>query len=60
MIQNYSYLIGPGYIFMDSLKDTRYWQRRLIRNDKTACLYKDNKGFYIRKVYDDGKSKRIY
>ena len=60
MIHTYSYSIGKGYQLLDTLTEARAIQSRIIRSDKTVCLYRDGKGFYIRKIYDDGTSKRIY
>ena len=60
MIHNYSYSIGKGYQSLDTLTESRVIQRRIIRSDNTVSLYRDGKGFYIRKIYDDGTSKRIY
>ena len=60
MIHTYIYSIGKGYQSLDTLTEARVIQRRIIRSDNTVCLYRDGKGFYIRKIYDDGTSKRIY
>ncbi len=61
MIHTYSYSIGKGYQSLDALTEARLIQRRIIRSDNTVCLYRDGKGFYIRKIYDDERtSKRIY
>ena len=60
MLHTYTYSIGKGYQLIDSLTDARKCQRSIIRSDNTICLYRDGNGFYIRKIYDDGTSKRIY
>ena len=60
MFHNYSYSIGKAYQSIDSLTDARKLQKSIVNGDKTACLYRDVNGFYIKKIYDDGTSKRIY
>ena len=60
MFHNYSYSIGKAYQLIDSLTDARKLQKSIINDDKTACLYRDGKGFYIRKIYTNGKGKRVY
>ena len=60
MLHTYSYSIGNGYQLIGTLTEAKAIQRRIIRSDNTVCLYRDGKGFYIRKIYDDGTSKRIY
>ena len=60
MFHNYSYSIGKAYQSIDSLTDARKLQKSIINGDKTACLYRDEKGFYILKMYLNGTAKRIY
>ena len=60
MFHNYSYSIGKAYQSIDSLTDARKLQKSIVNGDKTTCLYRDGKGFYIRKIYTNGKEKRVY
>ena len=60
MLHNYIYKIGEPYQLIDTLTEARKLQRGIISSNKTACLYSDGKGFYIRKIYTNGKEKRVY
>lgn len=60
MLHNYVYSIGQSFSIFDNLKDARSFQKHLITIDKTSLLYRDNKGFYIKKLYENGTVKSIY
>ena len=60
MFHNYSYKIGNPYQLIDTLTEARKLQRNIVSSDKTACLYRDENGFYIRKLYTKKKKKRVY
>ena len=60
MFHNYSYKIGNPYQLIDTLIEARKLQRNIVSSGKTACLYRDGNGFYIRKIYTNGKEKRVY
>ena len=48
-MKNFSYSIGAGYQLFDSLAKARRAQRRIIKSDKTVLLYRDNKGYFIKR-----------
>ena len=60
MLHNYIYKIGGPYQIIDTLTEARKLQKSIINGDKTACIYRDVNGFYIKNIYDDVTSKRIY
>ena len=60
MFHNYSYKIGNPYQLIDTLIEARKLQRNIISSGKNECLYRDVNGFYIRKIYINGKEKRVY